>query len=139
MSTPNLNKFVVLNKKVIKVSKSATINDSLFATGFPYYDYGMLEQYLDVFRFLLKNSHGIRRIGSAAVDLAYVSCGRFEGFYEYSLNPWDVAAGSFIVKQAGGMVSDFSGGKNYIFGKKIVATNDKVYNEFMLLIKKYFA
>lgn len=128
-----------LNKQVIEVSKSATINDSLFATGFPYYDYGMLDQYLDVFRFLLKNSHGIRRIGSAAVDLAYVSCGRFEGFYEYSLQPWDVAAGSLIVEQAGGKVSSFAGEDNYIFGKEIVATNDKVYNEFMQVIKKYFA
>ncbi|OQX73683.1 MAG: inositol monophosphatase [Bacteroidetes bacterium 4484_276] len=128
-----------LNKKVIEVSKSTTINDSLFATGFPYHDYRKIEQYLDVFRFLMKNSHGLRRIGSAAIDLVYVACGRFEGFYEYGLSPWDVAAGSFIVKQAGGKASDFSGGENYIFGKEIVATNDKVYNEFMQLIKKYFA
>ncbi len=128
-----------LNNQVITVSKAITINDSLLATGFPYCDYEMLEQYLEVFRFLMKNSHGIRRIGSAAVDLAYVSCGRFEGFYEYGLNPWDVAAGSLIVKQAGGKVSGFSGEENYIFGKEIVATNDKIYNEFMQLIKKYFA
>ncbi len=127
-----------LNNKVIEVSKSATINDSLLATGFPYYDYSKLDQYLELFHFLLKNSQGIRRFGSAAVDLAYVACGRFDGFYEYSLHPWDVAAGSLIVKQAGGILSDFSGKENFIFGKEIVATNHKVYNEFMQMMKKYF-
>ncbi len=128
-----------LNRQIIRVSVPSTIEDSLFATGFPYYDYSKLDRYLELFRFLLKNTHGIRRMGSAAIDLAYVACGRFEGFYEYSLHPWDVAAGSFIVEQAGGRVSDFSGKKNHIFGKEIVATNHAVYDEFIQLIKKYFA
>jgi myo-inositol-1(or 4)-monophosphatase len=128
-----------LNDQIIKVSPAAKISDSLFATGFPYYDYSKLDNYLEIFRFLIENSHGLRRMGSAAVDLAYVACGRFDGFYEYSLQPWDVAAGSLIVERAGGNVSDFSGNTNYIFGKEIVATNNKVYNEFILLTKKYFA
>jgi myo-inositol-1(or 4)-monophosphatase len=78
-------------------------------------------------------------MGSAAVDLAYVACGRFDGFYEYNLNPWDVAAGTLIVRQAGGKVSDFSGGKNFIFGKEIIASNRKIFDEFLSLVKKYFA
>jgi myo-inositol-1(or 4)-monophosphatase len=128
-----------LNGQIIEVSKPSAIEDCLFATGFPYYDYSKIGQYIQLFRFLLKNTHGIRRMGSAAVDLAYVACGRVDGFYEYSLHPWDVAAGSFIVERAGGKVSDFSGKKNHIFIKEIVATNHAVYDEFMRLIKNYFA
>jgi myo-inositol-1(or 4)-monophosphatase len=128
-----------LNGQIIEVSRAARIKDCLLATGFPYYDYSKLGQYLELFHYLLKNTHGIRRMGSAAVDLAYVACGRFDGFYEYSLHPWDVAAGSFIVERAGGRVSDFSGNKNYLFGKEIAATNQAVYQEFIQLVKKYFA
>jgi len=128
-----------MNNKLIKVSSATTIKDGLFATGFPYYDYSMLDNYLQMFRYLIENSHGLRRMGSAAVDLAYVACGRFDGFYEYSLQPWDVAAGSLIVERAGGLLSDFSGTNNYIFGKEIIATNKKIFDEFKLLIKKYFA
>jgi len=77
-------------------------------------------------------------LGSAAVDLCYVACGRFEGFYEYGLRPWDVAAGSFIVKQAGGKVCDFNEKNNYLFGKEIIASNNNIYNELVNTIKKYF-
>ena len=84
------------------------------------------------------NSHGVRRLGSAATDLVYVACGRFEAFYEYGLSPWDVAAGAFIVQQAGGKVSDFKGEKNYIFGKEITASNNLVFDEFLTSIKQYF-
>ena len=75
-------------------------------------------------------SRGIRRIGSAAVDLSYVACGRFEGFYEYSLNPWDVAAGALIVIEAGGIVTDFKGEKDFIFGREIIASNNSIGKEF---------
>ena len=68
----------------------------------------------------MQRTHGLRRLGSAAVDLAYVACGRFEGFFEYNLNPWDVAAGAFIVQRAGGIVTDFKGEDNFIFGGEIV-------------------
>jgi myo-inositol-1(or 4)-monophosphatase len=127
-----------LNGAVIKVSNAPTIKDSLFATGFPYYDYSRLDNYMELFIYFLKNSHGLRRLGSAAVDLAYVACGRFEGFYEYGLKPWDVAAGAFIVQQAGGKVSDFKGDSNYIFGKEIIATNNRVFEEFLKLSLNYF-
>lgn len=128
-----------LNGKGIKVSKREKIEDALVATGFPYYDYSGLGKYLELFTYFLKHSHGIRRLGSAAVDLAYVACGRFEGFFEYGLNPWDVAAGSFIVQQAGGKVYDFKGGDDYIFGKEIAASNSALAEEFSGIIKSGFA
>mgnify|MGYP003342785659 FL=1 len=83
----------------------------------------------------MQNTRGIRRIGSAAVDLAYTACGRFDGFFEYNLNAWDVAAGAFIVQQAGGRVTDFSGKENYIFGREIIATNDLIHQEMQKVIQ----
>lgn len=127
-----------LNGKEISVTKTAKLADSLLATGFPYYDYNRMDQYMELFKYFMKNTHGLRRLGSAATDLAYVACGRFEGFYEYSLQPWDVAAGSFIVQQAGGKVTDFKGEANYIFGKEIVAGNSACFDEFLDVVKKHF-
>lgn len=80
----------------------------------------------------------MRRLGSAAIDLAYVACGKFEGFFEYGLQPWDVAGGAYIVKQAGGKVTDFSGGNDYIFSKTMVAANSHIYEPFYAIIKKNF-
>jgi len=127
-----------LNGNEISVSKAAKLNNSLVATGFPYYDYGRMDPYLNLFEEIMRSSHGLRRLGSAAVDLAYVACGRFEAFYEYGLNPWDVAAGVLIVKQAGGRVSDFRNTSNCIFGKEIVASNFSIHEEFLSIVKKYF-
>lgn len=125
-----------LNEEIIKVSEIETIENSLIATGFPYYDYKRIKPFLESLEYFMENSHGIRRLGSAATDLVYVACGRFEAFYEYSLSPWDVAAGAFIVQQAGGIVSDFKGENNYIFGKEIIATNNFVFDNFLNNIKK---
>ncbi len=133
------NGHAMMNNSVISVSNRATVIESLIATGFPYYDYSKIEGMLKSLEHFFRNSHGVRRLGSAATDLAYVACGRFEAFYEYGLHPWDVAAGAFLVKQAGGKVSDFSGNNNFLFGKEIVATNDLVFNEFLTDIQKYFA
>lgn len=127
-----------LNGNEISVSDKQKVSDALVATGFPYYDYSDLERYMKLFTYFLRNSHGIRRLGSAAVDLAYVACGRFEAFFEYGLNPWDVAAGAFIVQQAGGKVCDFKGGQNYIFGKEIAASNNLLSEEFSGIIKSVF-
>lgn len=127
-----------LNGKEIRVSERTLLKDSLLATGFPYYDYERQKEYMDLFSDLMKNSRGLRRLGSAAVDLAYVACGRFEAFYEYSLHPWDVAAGAFIVQQAGGKVCDFNGGDNYLFGKEIIATNTLIHDELLTKVKGYF-
>jgi myo-inositol-1(or 4)-monophosphatase len=96
-----------------------------------------MSQYLLTLDYLLKNSHGARRLGSAAIDLAYVACGRFDAFYEYDLKPWDVAAGAFIVKQAGGTVTDFKSGNDFIFGKEIIATNKLIQTDFLDIIQKY--
>jgi len=128
-----------LNNRTIKVSNRSKVRDSLIATGFPYYDYSKVQGMLQSLEFFFRNSHGVRRLGSAATDLAYVACGRFEAFYEYGLNPWDVAAGSFLVQQAGGKVSDFSGMNNFLFGKEIVACNSHVFDEFLADIKRLFA
>ncbi|MCB0494815.1 MAG: inositol monophosphatase [Cyclobacteriaceae bacterium] len=113
-----------LNDQKISVSSIAGLNRSLLATGFPYYNFDRLETYIEMLKHFMKHTHGLRRMGSAAVDLAYVACGRFEGFFEYNLNPWDVAGGAFIVKEAGGTVTDFKGEDNFLFGKSIVAAGD---------------
>ncbi|NQV01298.1 MAG: inositol monophosphatase, partial [Bacteroidia bacterium] len=127
-----------LNGEVIQVSETTNLNDSLFATGFPYYDYSRLDEYLGFFRFLMQHTRGIRRLGSAAADLAYVACGRLDGFYEYGLSPWDVAAGSLLVKNAGGMVCDFTERENFLFGKEIIATNGLVHQSFLEQFNNYF-
>ncbi len=126
------------NRDEIRVSRTESVNDALFATGFPYYDYSRMEEYIEVFKNLLKNSRGLRRMGSAALDLAYVAAGRFDGFYEYGLHPWDVAAGSFIVQQAGGKVTDFNSNNNYIFGKEIFASNAKIHEKVIKIISDKF-
>ncbi|MEE4197020.1 MAG: inositol monophosphatase family protein [Bacteroidales bacterium] len=126
-----------LNGQQIKVSNKESVKDSLIATGFPYYDYQRMKPFIASLEHFMRNTHGVRRLGSAATDLAYVACGRFEAFYEYSLSPWDVAAGAFIVQQAGGKVSDFEGEGNYIFGQEIVAANHDVFDEFLSIVKQY--
>ena len=121
------------NGEAISVSNTPAVSESLLATGFPYYDYGRMDDYLDIFRYLMEHSRGVRRLGSAAADLAYVAAGRYDGFYEYGLSPWDVAAGVLLVQNAGGKVCDFSGGDNVIFGKEIIATNIPIHSEFKKL------
>ena len=115
------NERAYCNDRLIQVSPTKLLSESLLATGFPYNHFTKREDYLSIIKHFLDYSHGIRRLGSAAVDLAYVACGRLEGFFEYNLNPWDVAAGAFIVQQAGGTVTDFDGGNNYLFGDQICA------------------
>ncbi|MDB5285781.1 MAG: inositol monophosphatase [Mucilaginibacter sp.] len=128
-----------LNGTEIRVSNRPTIADSLIATGFPYYDFTKQQAYIELFTELMRNCHGLRRLGSAAVDLAYTACGRFEGFYEYNLNAWDIAAGIVIVKQAGGEVVNFKGGPEVINTRELLATNSKITGEMLQYIQKYFA
>lgn len=120
-----------LNEKKINVTETNSLSNALCATGFPYKNFPDLDRYFSTLKFLFQNSHGIRRLGSAAVDLVYVACGRLDAFYEYNLNPWDVAGGALIVQEAGGRVTDFSGGNNFLFGKEIVAANKNVFDEFL--------
>jgi len=127
-----------LNGKPIKVSNRRTVANSLIVTGFPYRFADRLDAWMALFVHFIKNSHGVRRLGSAAIDLAYVACGRFEAFYEYGLSPWDVAAGGFIVQQAGGAVSDYSGTSDWLFGNELLAGNDLVNEEMLVSINEYF-
>ncbi|MDN5216184.1 inositol monophosphatase family protein [Fulvivirgaceae bacterium BMA12] len=125
------------NDEIIKVSNANSLSEALLATGFPYHDFDLVKKYLATLDSFMQNTHGLRRLGSAAVDLAYVACGRFEGFFEYNLKPWDVAAGAFIVQQAGGVVTDFKGGHDFIFGKEILAANI-VHNEMLKVIQQHW-
>jgi myo-inositol-1(or 4)-monophosphatase len=127
-----------LNGKEISVSKVSQLKDALIATGFPYTNYSRLKEYMQVFDYCMKNTHGLRRPGSAAVDLAYTAAGRYDAFFEYGLNAWDVAAGAFIVQQAKGCVTDFSGKENFIFGKEILAANPLIFESFLEVIRKHF-
>ena len=127
-----------LNGTKIQVSTIPTLSKSLVATGFPYHDFVQMKEYMEVFDYCMKNTQGLRRLGSAAVDLAYVACGRFEVFYEYGLNPWDIAAGSLIVKEAGGQVSDFKSENNFLFGREIIASNTAVHAEFQKVVAQSF-
>lgn len=124
------------NGEKIKVSPIQQVSQSLIATGFPYYDFGLMKTYLDIMEHFMKNSHGLRRLGSAAVDLVYTAMGRFEGFFEYNLKPWDVAGGIIIVQEAGGTVTDYKGGSDYIFGGELLATNGKIHQEALQIISE---
>jgi myo-inositol-1(or 4)-monophosphatase len=120
-----------LNSRSIEVSKVSVLKDSLVATGFPIHNFSKMEAYLKSLEQMMRNTHGVRRLGSAATDLCYLACGRFDAFFEYNLSPWDVAAGALIVKEAGGTVSDFRGGHNWLFGKEMIASNTRLANELM--------
>lgn len=125
-----------LNGREIRVSNAATTSDALIATGFPYYDFSKLGKYMETMDYFMRNSHGLRRLGSAAADLAYVASGRFEAFYEHALHAWDVAAGIIILKQAGGKISDFSDGENYLFGGELIAANANYFEEFYQIVSE---
>lgn len=127
-----------MNKREIKVSSNPNLKSSLLATGFPYYQFDKQPQYLKLLEEMMQKTHGLRRMGSAATDLIYVACGRFDAFFEYNLQPWDFAGGCFIVQQAGGEVFDFSGGNDFFGKREILATNGKITNEMLVAIKKYF-
>ncbi len=127
-----------LNGKTFHASRRSSLSQALVATGFPYTDFTLVDAYMASLKDLMECTHGIRRLGSAAIDLAYVACGRYDAFWEYHLKPWDVAAGIVIIKQAGGEVSDFHGGDKYLFGETFVASNGLIHNEFLNVLKKYF-
>jgi myo-inositol-1(or 4)-monophosphatase len=125
-----------LNGEPIRVSARKDLQESLLATGFPYDDFGYETEYMDLLRELMHRTRGIRRLGSAAADLAYVACGRFEAFYEYGLNSWDVAAGVLLVREAGGKVSGFRPSKDPVFDEEIVASNSAIHDELLEVIER---
>lgn len=117
-----------LNGKKIKTSGIKTLEDSLLVTGFPP---TRKEENLKYFAKMINKCQAVRRLGSAALDLAYIACGRFDGYWEFGLHPWDIAAGSLLVKEAGGKVTDTNGNLLDLFGKDILATNKKTHNELV--------
>ncbi len=125
------------NEEIIKVSDVRNFNEGLYITGYPYRDFSKIENFNKLMYYFLANTHGLRRFGSAAADLAYVASGKSEGFFEFFLNPWDVAAGSLIVQQAGGVVTDFSGGDNYIHGRELIA-GTHVHAEMQKIIYEHW-
>ncbi|HSG04788.1 MAG TPA: inositol monophosphatase family protein, partial [Nitrospiria bacterium] len=120
-----------VNGRRIRVSKSRDLEKSLLVTGFAYDVREEISGNLKHFETLLKRSRGIRRTGSAALDLCYVASGRFDGFWEMKLSPWDTAAGKLIVEEAGGRVSDFAGGAFAVDLKEILATNGRIHREMI--------
>ncbi|MEM9819665.1 MAG: inositol monophosphatase family protein [Bacteroidota bacterium] len=128
-----------LNRTRIQVNNNERLQDALLSTGFPYYDYTYQKQYFACLSQLSGQTRGIRRYGAAALDLAYVACGRFDAYFEYSLQPWDVAAGIVIIREAGGILSDFEGGDNYLFGQQMIAGNPTIQPIILSTIQHHFS
>ena len=119
------------NGAPVRVSRRATLGVGLLATGFPYRAFDHIDSYMAVFRRFMQEARGIRRFGSASIDLAYVACGRFDGFFETGLNAWDVAAGTLLVEEAGGRVTDYRDSPNPLFTKQILATNGLLHEAML--------
>ena len=125
----------VLNGRPISVSQSKTVSESFLVTGFPYNLRDHLDPLIKRFAKCLKASQGVRRLGSAAIDLCFVACGRFDGFWEQNLKPWDTAAGELIAREAGAIVTDFSNNPFTIDKTEILASNGKIHNEMISLLQ----
>jgi myo-inositol-1(or 4)-monophosphatase len=123
-----------LNGRPIRVSGQGSLKDSLLVTGFPYNFNEILPELMTRFKGCLSASQGVRRLGSAAVDLCFVACGRFEGFWEQNLNPWDTAAGLLVLMEAGGKVTDFSGRPFHVDMKELLATNGRIHDAMLALV-----
>ena len=123
-----------LNDRRIRVSKATRIDEALVGTGFPFKEVENLDEYLRVLRAVTERAAGVRRPGSAALDLAYVASGRYDAFWEQGLSPWDVAAGSLLVTEAGGLVADFAGDSAFVFGGQVVAATPKVLPVMLSLV-----
>jgi myo-inositol-1(or 4)-monophosphatase len=121
----------------IAVSPATRLHESMIATGFPYSSMDRIERYLAILASLMKRTHGLRRMGSAAIDLAYVACGRFEAYYEFNLNSWDMAAGVLLVREAGGIVTDFNGGDEFLFRGDVLA-GCAMQTELLAVIEAYW-
>jgi len=126
----------MLNDKKIRVSTQKGLNNALLGTGFPYYDQSYVDVYLATMKALMQNTAGIRRPGSAALDLAWLAAGRIDGFWEFNLNAWDIAAGAIIIREAGGIVSDFENKDGYLESGDIIAAAPKVFPEMTKIIQE---
>ncbi len=124
-----------LNGRTIKVSSKKDIESSCLVTGFPYRWADVDKDPVKVFETFIRQGLPVRRLGSAAIDLCWVACGRFDGFWEYNLNPWDIAAGYLIIEEAGGQVTNFVGEPYSVYDKQTLATNGKIHDDMLRLIK----
>ena len=127
----------MLNDRRLRVSKQSSLEGALLGTGFPFRNQEHLDVYLETFKALFPMTAGIRRPGAAALDLAYVAAGRLDGFWEIALNDWDMAAGALLIKEAGGLISDFSGGNDYLQTGNVVAGTPKVFKEILQKIRPH--
>lgn len=123
-----------LNGKPIRVSATEILGNSLIVTGFPY-DFKRKEDFARHLTTFLLNSRGVRRDGSAAIDMAYVACGRFDGFWEEGLNAWDMAAGKLLIEEAGGWVTDYDGSAFNVYKPPVCASNGKIHNEMLAVLR----
>ena len=123
-----------LNDRRIRVSKRTQMRDSLIGTGFPFRDMECLDEYMEMHKSVIQKSAGVRRAGSAALDLAYVASGRLDGFWEMGLAPWDMAAGALLILEAGGLISDFEGNEDYLESGHVVCGNPRVFSQLMQAI-----
>ena len=126
------------NDERIRASQRNTLRQSLVATGFPYHKFSRADGWFAALRTFIAEGRAVRRYGSAALDLAFVACGRFDIFFEYGLNAWDVAGGALLVHEAGGRVSDFQGGNAFVDGAELLACNPAVYDQALAIIMASF-
>lgn len=123
-----------LNDRRIRVSKQTQLSDSLLGTGLPFRDENLAKRYMPTFEALLGKCAGVRRTGSAALDLAYVASGRLDGFWEFGLKPWDIAAGTLLIQESGGMICDLQGGENYLNHGDVIAATPKVFKSLAQIL-----
>ncbi|MDY0011423.1 MAG: inositol monophosphatase family protein [Rhodocyclaceae bacterium] len=126
-----------LNDRRIRVSKRVKLMESLIGTGFPFRQVDNVDAYMAMFRELTQKTAGIRRPGAASLDLAYVACGRLDGFWEMGLSPWDMAAGVLMISEAGGLVSDLAGESDYLASGNVVAGTPKVFGQLLPIIQAH--
>ena len=125
-----------LNDRRIRVTKTDRIEGALVGTGFPYREVGHIDDYLRMLRNVMMAASGVRRPGAAALDLAWVACGRMDAFWELGLSPWDMAAGALLIREAGGLVGDLDGNEGYLDSGRIVAANAKLFSPLLQLLKQ---
>lgn len=125
-----------LNEKRIRVTKFDKLSDALIGTGMPS-DLSRLDEYMQMFRLMTEKSQGLRRPGAAALDLAYIAAGRLDGFFEKGLQPWDIAAGSLLITESGGIVGNFSGESDYLYHGDVIAGNPKVFAQMIAQLKQF--
>ncbi|HEV7815903.1 MAG TPA: inositol monophosphatase family protein, partial [Janthinobacterium sp.] len=126
-----------LNDKRIRVTKLDRIANALLGTGYKAGSSAALEEFLKMYQIMGERSQGVRRAGSAALDLAYVACGRLDGFYEKGLKPWDIAAGALMITESGGIVGEFNGESDYLYKGDIIAASPKVFGQMVALLTPF--